>query len=61
MALTVERKVGKTPNGGAYSVAHYLNTKGQPVPKDKAEQIKIFEYDKDDNLLFTTVLNKSES
>ena len=41
---TQERKNGKTPNGGDYSIAYYLDAKGNPIDKSKAKQVRIVEY-----------------
>lgn len=49
-----ERKDGKTPNGGDYSVAYYLDAKGSPVDKKKAKQMRIIEYTKDGKAIYST-------
>ena len=40
-----QRTCGPTPAGGAYAIAHFLDANWQPVPKSKAVNIRIFEYD----------------
>jgi hypothetical protein len=49
-----ERKDGKTPNGGDYSVAYYLDGSGNPVDKSKAKQMRIIEYTKDGKAIYST-------
>lgn len=42
-----ERVDGRTPHGGAYSIAHYLDGNMRPCKKDVAEYISISEYTED--------------
>jgi len=49
-----ERKNGKTPNGGAYSIAYYLDAKGSPVDKKKAKRMRIIEYTKAGKAIHST-------
>ena len=49
-----ERKNGKTPRGGAYSIAYYLDNSGNPVDKKKAKRVRIVEYSKSGKRLGTT-------
>ena len=44
-----ERIEGKTPNGGAYSIAYYQDEYGDPIEKSKATMVEIVEYDNNDN------------
>jgi hypothetical protein len=39
-----ERRDGPTPAGGAYSVANFRDTEGNPCPKSEARQVEIIEY-----------------
>ena len=48
------RKDGPTPNGGAYSIAYYLDKDRAPTDPKDAVFLIICEYDKNDNLLFET-------
>lgn len=52
--MTSKKIVGETPNGGAYSVIHYFDEKGNSTTEDKAKTCIIGEYDKDDNLIQET-------
>lgn len=42
-----------TPNGGAFSLASYKNENG-PCKPEEATDVMIQEFDKDNNLIFTT-------
>jgi hypothetical protein len=44
---TSERVDGKTPNGGDFSIAYFMDEKGNPVPKKQAKRAEIIEYKKD--------------
>ena len=48
------RKDGPTPNGGAYSIAYYLDKDRAPTDPKDAVFVIICEYDENDNLLFET-------
>lgn len=52
MAKT-ERRNGKTPSGGAYSIAYYLDSSGKPIDKKKAKQVRIVEYSKGGKVIAT--------
>lgn len=43
--LTQERINKPTPNGGAYSIAYFLDKKRNPVHKELAEYVEILEFD----------------
>lgn len=47
MAKT-KRVDGKTPKGGAYSIAYFQDSKGNPVDESKAVKAEIIEYDSKD-------------
>lgn len=51
---TSERIAGPTPNGGAYSVANYLDADRNPCPKSEAALIEILEFDEDGDSIFQT-------
>lgn len=51
--LIAECSVGTTPNGGAYSIALYLDADG-PADKDDATAVEIGEYDHDGKMVHTT-------
>lgn len=53
---TSERHDGPTPNGGAYSVANFLDAERKPCPKDRAKFIEIMEYDANDEVVARTWL-----
>lgn len=42
-----ETIMGKTINGGDYSVAYYYNSDGNPCKKSEAAAVNIVEYSKD--------------
>ncbi len=50
-----KKNYGKTPNGGDYFIALYLNEKGEDVDPDEATKIIIQEYTKDDKLIQETI------
>ena len=52
---TSERRDGKTPSGGAYSIIFYLDKDRNAVDKELAEVYMICEYDKNDELIFETI------
>ena len=52
--ITEERREGKTPNGGVYSVAYYYDKDYTPVDKARATQMKIIEYSAEGNDLHRT-------
>lgn len=37
----------KTPNGGAYSIAYFLDANGKSVDKTQAKKVEIVEFTKD--------------
>lgn len=39
-----ETRRGRTPSGGAYSIAYYYDEDGLPCPKAKAKSVHIVEY-----------------
>jgi len=51
---SVERAEGPTPNGGAYSVAIFLDDLRRPVPKEEATAVEIQEFDEDGTMIFRT-------
>lgn len=53
--MTSERRDGPTPNGGAYSVAVWMNDRGELVAKDAATQVYITEYAADGTWLAETI------
>ena len=42
-----ERREGRTPNGGEWSVASYFDAHNQPVAKAEAAKVSIVEYNSD--------------
>lgn len=58
---TFERNEGKTPNGGAYSIAYFFDEEKKPCIKEKAWFIEIHEYDNNDNLIYRSYLTKRRS
>lgn len=46
---------GKTPNGGEYAKAFYLDAEGKPTSEENAARIVIHEYTKDGKLILETV------
>ena len=54
---TSERHDGPTPNGGVYSIAHFLKD-GKPVPKADATAMEIIEFDADGRQVHRTYLTK---
>jgi hypothetical protein len=57
---TSERHDGPTPNGGAYSVANFLDGERRPCPKADAVYIEILEYDESDNNVGRTWLEAAQ-
>jgi len=53
--MATEKIFGKTPNGGDYSEAFYIDDRGNSVEPDKATKIIIHEYTKDGALIRETV------
>lgn len=51
--LVAECSTGPTPNGGAYSIARYLDADG-PADKGDATTVEISEHDDDGNVVHTT-------
>jgi hypothetical protein len=49
------RREGPTPAGGAYSVASFFDSDGNPVEQDVAVQVRIREYDAADRMLAETI------
>lgn len=47
----VERTEARTPNGGAYYIAHYFGRDGAPVPRMSAWYVEIHEFTCDDELI----------
>lgn len=52
----IERVDGPTPRGGTYMIIAHKNDAGDDVPKAKATQVFISEYDDDDEWLGETVV-----
>lgn len=42
---SIEKKEGKTPNGGVRSEVHYLDDNGNPVDKEQATRGYVIEFD----------------
>jgi hypothetical protein len=59
-AETSERIEGPTPNGGAYSIANFLDAGRAPTTRDRAVFLEIMEYDEDGNMLFRTWMEKGD-
>ena len=51
---TYERRDGPTPNGGAYSIAHWSDAQGRPVPRGLARYVEVVEYDAEGGQVFRT-------
>ncbi len=49
-----EKEIGRTPSGGAYSVAYYYDNEGNPCPKAQAARVNIIEYTEDGERLNET-------
>ena len=47
LAFNQERREGRTPNGGEWSVASYFDAHNQPVAKAEAAKVSIVEYNSD--------------
>lgn len=58
---TFERREGKTPNGGVYSIAYFFDEEKKPCPKEDAWFIEIHEYDVNDNIIHRTYLTSRKS
>jgi len=54
--LTEEKKYGKTPHGGAYSVVKYLNGASMPVAKSDAKKMFCMEFDKEGRVIHTQLM-----
>lgn len=54
--LTEEKKYGKTPHGGVYSVVKYLNGASMPVAKSDAKKMFCMEFDKDGRVIHTQLM-----
>ena len=52
--MTSERRDGSTPNGGAYSIALWLDDDGNETEKANATRVIISEYAEDATLLMQT-------
>ncbi len=50
-----EKVEGKTPSGGEYFIAHFLDERGNPTYRDEATQIIIQEYDENDRMILETI------
>lgn len=57
---TSERIDGPTPNGGAYSVAHFLDAAGRPCPKSRAAAAEVHEFDGSGGPVFRTYLRRPD-
>ena len=55
-SITEEKKYGKTPHGGAYSVVKYLNGASMPVAKSDAKKMFCIEFDKDGKVIHTQLM-----
>lgn len=55
---TQERHDGPTPNGGAYSIAYFLDDHRDPVAKDEATAMEIIEFDADGEQVHRTYMAK---
>lgn len=47
----------QTPAGGAYHIAYFFNSKGNPVSEEDAEECIIQEFDENDNMIAETITN----
>jgi hypothetical protein len=56
--ITSERRDGPTPNGGAYSIAYFLNRRGGPATKDRAAAVEIVEFSAAGEEIFRTYLER---
>lgn len=56
--VTVERRKGKTPNGGVASVCYYRDDEGRPVDKSLATRMEIHELDDDGNSIHRVYAHK---
>ena len=52
--MSFERVEGPTPDGYAYSIAFFRDTNNRPVPKSRAVNIEIVEYDENDEAMKRT-------
>lgn len=50
-----ERINGRTPNGGAYAVAYFMDDKGGRCDKAVARRMEIVEYDDKDVVIARTI------
>jgi hypothetical protein len=48
---------GPTPNGGAYAIAYWQDANGKPTTLDKAEKVKVVEFDANDRAIVLTYAN----
>jgi hypothetical protein len=58
---TSERVDRPTPNGGAYSVANFLDSQGRPCPKAQAVGMEIMEFDAADQCVGRTYLAQTDN
>ena len=54
--MTSERIDRKTPNGGDYAIAYYMDKNRASVSKTKATQAEIVEYKADGEIVFRTYM-----
>jgi hypothetical protein len=59
--LTQARREGPTPNGGAYSIAYFLDANWKPVPRERAEVIEVIEFTQEDTFLKSTILRRPKN
>ena len=57
---TQERSDNPTPNGGAYSIAFFLDDDGEPTSKADSTQWLIVEYDEEDKPVHRTYMKKRD-
>jgi len=57
----IEHIDSKTPNGGIRADIVYIDENNNETEKDTATQVRIIEYDKDDNVIFENWGNISNS
>ena len=55
-AIVKEAIIEKTPNGGAYSIVHYMSGGGLPVDKSVAKKMFCMEFDEEGNMINHLIL-----
>ena len=56
--MATKRVDEPTPNGGAYSIGFYQDSNGNDATEEDATVFVVNEYDKDDNVIASTIMRR---